>query len=413
MISWPGVEAFAVRADPEFTPAFLTRKKVGWLRMGIGSALTRKLLIRVEGPSPVPDDDLIIEAKEVVAFERDSCVSIPHSSEPFRVVEGLRQIGRFEQRLVVALPGLGTRPDVVGWWVRDWERSCPGTPDRRPEVPRRSSRTRARRGRAVGRHESGSIPRARGTIHTRIRERLAMVRLESRIRQVAQQPDGRTRCTRGSKGDEHEPARLHSRDRSRQTARGRSTPMSQITLTVNGKRQTVDVEPTTPLLYVLRNDLGLQGPRFGCGLGQCGACTVIIKGEAVRSCIRPVSAVAGAEITTLEGPGGGRHAASPAAGLDRRAGAAVRVLPERADPHREGAARQESRIRPTRRSAQAMATTLCRCMTYYRVQAAIKRVAEGERMSRLTPRLPQEPPACWSSASARCQRWRPTASATR
>ena len=63
----------------------------------------------------------------------------------------------------------------------------------------------------------------------------------------------------------------------------------------------MDVEPTTPLLYVLRNDLGLQGPRFGCGLGQCGACTVIIKGEAVRSCIRPVSAVPGAEITTLEG----------------------------------------------------------------------------------------------------------------
>src|SRR5437762_1047907 len=65
----------------------------------------------------------------------------------------------------------------------------------------------------------------------------------------------------------------------------------------------------TPLLYVLRNDLNLQGPRFGCGLGQCGACTVIIKGEAVRSCIRPVSTVAGAEITTLEGlsRGGALH----------------------------------------------------------------------------------------------------------
>ena len=70
--------------------------------------------------------------------------------------------------------------------------------------------------------------------------------------------------------------------------------MSQITLTVNGKRHTVDVEPSTPLLYVLRNDLDLQGPRFGCGLGQCGACTVIINGAAVRSCIPPVSAVAGA-----------------------------------------------------------------------------------------------------------------------
>ena len=74
-----------------------------------------------------------------------------------------------------------------------------------------------------------------------------------------------------------------------------------ITLRVNGKTHTVDVDPTTPLLYVLRNDLDLHGPRFGCGLGQCGACTVLIKGEAVRSCVRPVSAVQGAEITTLEG----------------------------------------------------------------------------------------------------------------
>ena len=74
-----------------------------------------------------------------------------------------------------------------------------------------------------------------------------------------------------------------------------------ITLRINGKTHTVDVEPSTPLLYVLRNDLDLHGPRFGCGLGQCGACTVLIKGEAVRSCVRPISAVQGAEITTLEG----------------------------------------------------------------------------------------------------------------
>jgi aerobic-type carbon monoxide dehydrogenase small subunit (CoxS/CutS family) len=77
--------------------------------------------------------------------------------------------------------------------------------------------------------------------------------------------------------------------------------MSRITLRVNGKTEAVDVDPSTPLLYILRNDLGLQGPHFGCGLGQCGACTVIIRGEAVRSCIRPVSSVQGAEITTLEG----------------------------------------------------------------------------------------------------------------
>ena len=76
--------------------------------------------------------------------------------------------------------------------------------------------------------------------------------------------------------------------------------MSNITLRVNGRAHTVDVEPSTPLLYILRNDLGLQGPRFGCGLGQCGACTVIINGAAVRSCITPTSSVKG-EITTLEG----------------------------------------------------------------------------------------------------------------
>ena len=76
--------------------------------------------------------------------------------------------------------------------------------------------------------------------------------------------------------------------------------MANITLRVNGRAHTVDVEPSTPLLYILRNDLGLQGPRFGCGLGQCGACTVIINGAAVRSCITPTASVRG-EVTTLEG----------------------------------------------------------------------------------------------------------------
>jgi len=67
--------------------------------------------------------------------------------------------------------------------------------------------------------------------------------------------------------------------------------MANITLRVNGRARTVDVEPTAPLLYVLRNDLELQGPRFGCGLGQCGACTVLVKGAAVRSCVTAVSSV--------------------------------------------------------------------------------------------------------------------------
>jgi aerobic-type carbon monoxide dehydrogenase small subunit (CoxS/CutS family) len=63
--------------------------------------------------------------------------------------------------------------------------------------------------------------------------------------------------------------------------------MSKITLEVNGGTHTLDIDPTTPLLYILRNDLGLQGPHFGCGLGQCGACTVLINGVATRSCVTP------------------------------------------------------------------------------------------------------------------------------
>ena len=142
------------------------------------------MLIHIEGPSPAPDDDLIIEAKEMVAFGRDSCVSIPHSSEAFRVVEGLRQIGRFDQRLVVAMPGLGARPDVVGWWVRNWERSYRElriadleSPDDLRELAR-----------DVG-AQLGSTnlvePEGASTIGARIAERVAMVRLESRIRRVA------------------------------------------------------------------------------------------------------------------------------------------------------------------------------------------------------------------------------------
>jgi aerobic-type carbon monoxide dehydrogenase small subunit (CoxS/CutS family) len=152
--------------------------------------------------------------------------------------------------------------------------------------------------------------------------------------------------------------------------------MSNVTLTVNGRTQTVDVDPSTPLLYVLRNDLGLQGPRFGCGLGQCGACTVIIKGEAVRSCVRPVSAAQGAEITTLEGLGkdGALHPLQqawideqvPQCGFCQNGQIlTAKVLLDRTPNP------SDAQIR------QAMAGTLCRCMTYYRIQAAIKRAAKG------------------------------------
>jgi aerobic-type carbon monoxide dehydrogenase small subunit (CoxS/CutS family) len=149
--------------------------------------------------------------------------------------------------------------------------------------------------------------------------------------------------------------------------------MAAITLTVNGKRQTVDVDPTTPLLYILRNDLDLSGPRFGCGLGQCGACSVIINGAAVRSCVTQVSAVRG-EITTLEGlaANGTLHPVQqawideqvPACGFCQNGQIiTAKVLLDR-NPNPS-----DQQIR------EGMAGALCRCMTYYRVQAAVKLAA--------------------------------------
>ena len=123
-VAWLLVERLAAESNPEFTPAFLTRKKVGWIRLGIGSALTPKLLFRIEGPSPALEDDLVLEAKEVHAFKGESCVSIPMMSEASRAVEGIEQIGRLQQRLLVALPGLvSPRPAARGWWVKTWDRT--------------------------------------------------------------------------------------------------------------------------------------------------------------------------------------------------------------------------------------------------------------------------------------------------
>ena len=150
--------------------------------------------------------------------------------------------------------------------------------------------------------------------------------------------------------------------------------MPNYTLRVNGRSHTVNVDAATPLLYVLRNDLDLHGPRFGCGLGQCGACTVLIKNEAVRSCIRPISTVAGAEITTLEGlASNGRLHPLQQAWIDEQVPqcgfcqngqilTAKALLDRTPNP-------SDAQIR------QGMSGTLCRCMTYYRIQAAIRRAA--------------------------------------
>ena len=151
--------------------------------------------------------------------------------------------------------------------------------------------------------------------------------------------------------------------------------MSNVTLNVNGTNHTVDIDPSTRLLYVLRNDLGLRGPRFGCGLGQCGACTVIINGVATRSCVTPTSRVKG-EITTLEGlaKDGTLHPVQqawideqvPQCGFCQNGQimTAKALLDRNPNP-------TDAEIR------EGMARALCRCMTYYRIQAAVKRAAGG------------------------------------
>jgi len=155
--------------------------------------------------------------------------------------------------------------------------------------------------------------------------------------------------------------------------------MSLVSLRVNGAVHEVDVDPTTPLLYVLRNDLGLKGPRFGCGLAQCGACTVIVDGVAIRSCITPAGSVGG-EITTLEGLAkDGKPHPLQQAWIDEQ-------VPQcgycQNGQIMTAKALLDRNPNPTDAEIRAgMEGALCRCMTYYRIQAAIKRVVRGEMSS--------------------------------
>jgi nicotinate dehydrogenase subunit A len=149
-----------------------------------------------------------------------------------------------------------------------------------------------------------------------------------------------------------------------------------VVLHVNGRRSEVHADPETPLLYVLRNDLKLKGTRFGCGLGQCGACTVIVEGDAVQSCDVPVSAVAGKEITTIEGIGtlDSPHPLQRAFIAQQAAQcgycasgiimAAKALLDRNASP-------SEDEIRA------ALERNLCRCGTHVRILRAIRMVASG------------------------------------
>ena len=153
--------------------------------------------------------------------------------------------------------------------------------------------------------------------------------------------------------------------------------MSSISLTVNGRPVIADLDPETPLLYFLSDDLALRGPKLGCGLAQCGACTVIANGTAIRSCTTPVGALASAQITTLEGLG---TIESPhpiqQAFIDEQASqcgfclngvilTAKAFLDERPDA-------TDAQIR------EALATVLCRCGVNVRMLRAIRRYADGK-----------------------------------
>ncbi len=147
-----------------------------------------------------------------------------------------------------------------------------------------------------------------------------------------------------------------------------------IQLTVNGQRQDIDADPDTPLLWVLRDDLGLTGTKFGCGIAACGACTVHVNGAPVRSCSLPLSEAAGKNVTTIEGLSADRnHALQKAwiaeqvpqcgycqSGMLMAAAALLRQIPK-----------------PSDADIDAAITNICRCGTYQRVRRAIQRAAGG------------------------------------
>ena len=146
-----------------------------------------------------------------------------------------------------------------------------------------------------------------------------------------------------------------------------------ISLNVNGQSREVDVDPATPLLWVLREDLGLTGTKYGCGIAQCGACTVHVEGEALRSCAAPVRVVAGRKVTTIEGVN------SPAAKAVQKAWVELDVVQCgycQSGQIMSATALLEKKPRPTDQDIdQAMAGNICRCATYHRIRAAIHAAA--------------------------------------
>ncbi|MBV8843513.1 MAG: (2Fe-2S)-binding protein [Bryobacterales bacterium] len=151
-----------------------------------------------------------------------------------------------------------------------------------------------------------------------------------------------------------------------------------ITLKVNGRAHAFDLDPATPLLYALSDDLELRGPKFGCGLGQCGACTVIVKGQAIRSCVTTLKTVEGQEVTTLEGIGSADklHPIQQAFVEEgaMQCGFCVNgvIMTAKAFLDKNPKA-TEAEIQ------QAMSGVLCRCFSNVRMLRAIQRA--GERMA--------------------------------
>jgi isoquinoline 1-oxidoreductase subunit alpha len=150
----------------------------------------------------------------------------------------------------------------------------------------------------------------------------------------------------------------------------------QITLNVNGESRSVDVDPRTPLVWVLRDELELKGTKFGCGMSLCGACTVHVDGTPVRACVTQVSTVAGAAITTIEGIG-----ATPLGSKVQAAWLDVDVVQCgycQAGQIMAATALLSQNSAPSDADIDtAMAGNICRCGTYTRIRAAIKRASEG------------------------------------
>jgi nicotinate dehydrogenase subunit A len=157
-----------------------------------------------------------------------------------------------------------------------------------------------------------------------------------------------------------------------------------LSLKINGRSQQVDADAATPLLYVLRDDLGLNGAKFGCGLGQCGACTVLLDDKPVLSCLTPITVVAGRQITTLEGLGSadnpGPVQAAFIAEQAAQCGYCIAGMILRAEALlRRNPAPSEQEIRAH------MNTNLCRCGTHMRILAAVRRAARAMRSATADP----------------------------